>query len=76
MVKDHDAPYLSIAGCVVAVSADNPDEYIGAVALLSMMGIEYGRESLFLWWFTCWDGGWEVEDEEYDDLLFQSKSQW
>ena len=48
MVKDRVAPYLSIVGRVVAVSAGNPVEYIRAVALLSMMGIEYGSGVLIL----------------------------
>ena len=42
MVKDHVAPYLSIVGCVVALSVGNPDEYIRAAAVLSMMDVEYG----------------------------------
>ena len=40
MVKDQGEPYLTIVGRMLVVAADNLEEYIGAVALLSMTGIE------------------------------------
>ena len=43
MVKDQDTPYLSIVGHVLVVATDDQEEYIGVVALLSMMGIECGN---------------------------------
>ena len=42
MVRDQDAPYLSIVGRMLTVAMGDPEEYIGAVTLMSMLGIEYG----------------------------------
>ena len=38
MVKDQDAPYLSIVGHVLAAATDNQEEYIKTVTLIGYDG--------------------------------------